>query len=113
MHLLIRCVYILFGGAYKTPITPYLLHAPKELIIADPLIEAAEWNEWNGKPSKIRHWNRGLDKLDLDYFVGRPFGFVACGVDLTHPDGNALGYLDVVCRFLCMISRSQVAVPST
>jgi len=109
-HFLREQENIIEIGAFKTPITPYLLKAPKEVVIVDPLIEPGEWKEWNGKPANIRHLRMGMEDLDLNYFGNRPYGLLFCGVDLGPLYGEPVRLLKAVCHFLCLLSNADVPV---
>lgn len=109
-HFLREQENILEIGAYKTPITPYLLKQPKEVVIVDPLIEPGEWNTWNGKPSLIRHLRMGIEEFDINHFGSKPYGLLFCGAELNQSQGEPLRMLNAVCRYLCLVSRSAVPV---
>jgi hypothetical protein len=106
-ELLQDCENILEIGAFKTPVTAFLLHQPKEVVVIDPLVEAYESDELNGRPCTIRHLPIALDEFDLRYWGDRPFGLLFCGMDLNRHETEPGLWLETVCRFLYLVSRSE------
>ena len=101
------CENILEIGAFKTPITKFLQHQPKEVVVIDPLVEAYESDELNDRPCKIRHLPVTLDEFDARYWGDRPFGLLFCGMDLNRHETEPGPWLETVCRFLYLISHSE------
>jgi hypothetical protein len=109
-HFLSECDNILEIGAFKTPITEYLTHRPKEVLIVDPLAEPLERDSLNGQPCRIRHLALGIDDLDLSEWNSKPFGLLFCGMDLNREEQAPAHWLNTVCRFVYLVSAAQPAV---
>jgi hypothetical protein len=110
-HFLQGCEKILEIGAFKSPITSFLLHQPKEVVVIDPLTEPLELSELNGQPCRIRHLAITLDQFTAEESWERErFGLVFCGMDLNRQEDTPDVWLDTVCKFLSLVSRAQPAV---
>lgn len=109
-QLLFECQRILEIGAYKSPITNYLLHNPEELIIVDPLIEPFETDHRNGRQCRIRHVPIPLDQFDATDWTRRPFGLIFCGMDLERNDSEPDVWLKTVCKFLWLVSLASPCI---
>lgn len=110
-HFLQGCDKILEIGGFKNPITSFLLHHPKEVVVIDPLTDPLELNELPGKPCRIRHLAITLDQFAAgESWEGERFGLVFCGMDLNRHEVTPDVWLNTVCKFLSLVSRAQPAV---
>jgi hypothetical protein len=109
-QFLLGCRHILEIGAYKTPITPFLMHPAEEVIVIDPLIEPYECDQLNGHACHVRHIPVDLAHFDIHPWLDRRFGLLFCGMDLGREVQTPLQWVDSVCQFILAVSRSAVAV---
>jgi hypothetical protein len=109
-HFLRDSESVLEIGAFKTPITGFLVHQPKDVTIIDPLAVPFTSDELNGRPCRVRHLAITLRELDLNEWRDKRFGLLFCGMDLNREQDEPANWLDTVCRFLFLISRAQAPV---
>lgn len=119
-HFLRECPHVVEIGGYKTPITPFLTHAPKTVTSIDPKIEPLSTDELNGRPCRVRHLACKFQEVDLDL---EPFsyGLVILGYSLKPygdepPDGDRLaGLIDrarlTVIDYMIDLERPEAQLP--
>jgi hypothetical protein len=109
-HFLTGSDRILEIGAFKTPITSHLLHSPSEVTIVDPLIEAGEQHELNGRPCLVRSLPYSIDRIDLAEWRKERFGLLFCGMDLNRQESLPVEWLNTVCHFLALVSYANPCI---
>jgi hypothetical protein len=80
-HFLRECPHVIEIGGHIRPITPYLTHLPRSVLVVDPKAEAYEAEELNGAPCRIRHVPRKFQEIRYDY-QDRSYGLVMLGYSL-------------------------------
>ena len=84
-HFVSDCEHIVEIGGHFRPVTPFLHHGPKSVLVVDPKVAPYEAEELNGKPCRVRHVAAKFQELEwnlprFEYglvFVGyslKPFG---------------------------------------
>jgi hypothetical protein len=80
-HFVRECPNVIEIGGHIRPITPYLTHRPRSVLVADPKAEPFEAEELNGAPCRVRHVARKFQEIRYDY-QDRSFGLVMLGYSL-------------------------------
>lgn len=80
-HFLRECPNVIEIGGHIRPITPYLTHRPRSVLVVDPKAEPFEAEELNGAPCRVRHVARKFQEIRYDY-QDRSYGLVMLGYSL-------------------------------
>jgi hypothetical protein len=80
-HFVRDCPHVVEIGGHIRPVTPYLTHHPKSVLVVDPKADPYESDEFNGAPCRVRHVARKFQELSYDY-VPRSYGLVMLGYSL-------------------------------
>jgi hypothetical protein len=80
-HFVRECPHIVEIGGHIRPVTPYLTHRPRSVLVVDPKTDPYEAEELNGHPCRVRHVARKFQEITYDY-VPRSYGLVMLGLSL-------------------------------
>lgn len=97
-HFVAGLPHILEIGGHLRPVTPFLHHRPKSVLVVDPKVVPYEAEELNGAPCHVRHVAKKFQELDYDLPPGR-YGLVMLGCSLK-PFGARAAVGDLLIRLI-------------
>jgi hypothetical protein len=80
-HFVRDCPHVIEIGGHIRPVTPYLTHHPRSVLVVDPKTEPYEAEQLNGQPCRIRHVARKFQEIPYD-LPPRSYGLVMLGYSL-------------------------------
>lgn len=90
-HFVTGCPHVVEIGGHLRPVTPFLTHGPKSVLVVDPKVEPYESAELHGRPCRVRHIARKFQEVEFDVPEGE-YGLVLLGYSLKpFGDKNPLG----------------------
>lgn len=119
-HLVRNCEHVVEIGGHPHPLTDYLTHAPRSVLMVDPRAVPFTADTLRGRPCQVRHLACKFQSLDYDYAPGS-YGLVMLGFSLkpfgsrTALDATLLALLDgarvVVIDYAPALERAGALVP--
>jgi len=120
-HFLADCDHVVEIGGHLRPVTPFLLHGPRSVLVVDPKVVPYEARELYGRPCEVRHVARKFQEVEYDLAPGG-YGLVILGYSLKpfgdrEPLGELLfGLIDnakvVVIEYPPALERASSQVPA-
>jgi hypothetical protein len=95
-------------GGYKTPISQFLTHAPREVVVIDPLLDRDGEETQSG--TRVRYHRSDFNTLDLSAFPADTYSVVFLGMDMHNPEASELDNVTTFARFLGFTARARSAV---
>jgi hypothetical protein len=80
-HFVRDCPHVIEIGGHIRPVTPYLTHHPRSVLVVDPKTEPYEAEELNGHPCRVRHVARKFQDVTYDQ-PRHGYGLVMLGYSL-------------------------------
>src|SRR5438067_13046429 len=80
-HFVRQCAHVIEIGGHIRPLTPYLTHHPKSVLVIDPKADPFVADELNGSPCRVRHIARKFQEVSYDT-APRSYGLVMLGLSL-------------------------------
>jgi len=120
-HFLADCEHVVEIGGHLRPVTPFLSHGPRSVLVVDPKVVPHEAEELHGRPCRVRHVDRKFQEVSFDLEPGS-YGLVLLGYSLKpfgrrEPLGELLfGLIDnarvTVIEYPPALDRASSQVPS-
>lgn len=120
-HFLADCEHVVEIGGHLRPVTSFLTHGPRSVLVVDPKVVPYEAEELNGRPCRVRHVARKFQEVSSDFAPGT-YGLVLLGYSLKpfgkrEPLGKLLfGLIDnarvTVIEYPPALDRAASQVPS-
>lgn len=108
-HYLRSCPEVVEIGGFKTPITRFLTHQPKRVLVVDPLIEPFSNEELYGEPCRVEHVRATFQTCDFALDESN-YGLVLLGASTKYLSDDPVQRESEWQKFKHLLTNARVAV---
>lgn len=108
-HYVRGCPIVVEIGGFKTPVTGYLTHTPKRVLMVDPIMPEYHSEELHGKPCRVDHVRGLFQEYEFD-LPRREYGFVCLGLSLKRFSDESASRSREWQKWLDLVNDSRIAI---